>query len=61
MDCFTAPLSWAAEVGQQPGLEVEGLLMAMRRSLVQVARHLEQVEARLQPEPAEPSVAAAVV
>jgi hypothetical protein len=61
MDCFTAPLAWAAEVGQQPELEVEGLLMAMRRSLVQVARHLEQVEAGLRPEPAEPSIAAAAV
>lgn len=61
MEFFTAPLAWAAEVGQQPGLEVEGLLMSMRRSLVQVARHLEQVEARLQPGPAEPSIAAAAV
>jgi len=43
VDCFTAPLAWAAEVGLRQGLAVEGLLMAMRRSLVMVARHLERV------------------
>ena len=47
-DCFTAPLAWAAEAGLAAGLgeTLDGLLMAMRRSLVLVARHFERVLAR---------------
>jgi hypothetical protein len=44
-DCFTAPMAWAAVVGRRQGVEVEGLLMAMRRTLVAVARHLERLHA----------------
>jgi len=50
LDCFSAPLAWAAEVGRRQGVPVEALLMTMRRSLVTVGRHLE----RLAPLPAPP-------
>ena len=48
-DCFTAPVAWAHWVGRREGIPVEGLLMAMRRTLVMVARHLERVQARQEP------------
>ena len=53
-DCFSAPLAWAARVGLRDEARQDGvdrLLMAMRRSLVLVARHLGQVLDRVQSQP----------
>jgi hypothetical protein len=43
IDCFTAPLAWTARVALEHDLPAEDLLLAMRRSLVLVARHLTRL------------------
>jgi hypothetical protein len=42
-ELFTAPLAWAAEAGRWWKVPVEDLLMTMRRSLVLLDRHLENI------------------
>jgi hypothetical protein len=58
-DCFTAPMAWASVVGRRQGMGVEGLMMAMRRTLVAVARHLERLQVEAPDVAAAAGVAAA--